>query len=169
MQSEAKPEVGEATPRPLAELLSCPPATADLLNVTAQYIEFASGNIVFRQGAACRGLYVVASGQLQRRADRFQARLVLGSVHPGELVELAAALGNGQHTYSLVAQSPASLMMLPMDSLNQAFDIYPPLRMQLLEELAREVSRAYLSCCAARNAGMRRRTTKMSVTQSTAI
>jgi CRP-like cAMP-binding protein len=112
---------------------------------------------------------MVASGQLQRRADRFQATLVLGSVHPGELVELAAALGNGQHTYSLIAQSPASLMMLPMDSLHQAFDMYSPLRMQLLGELAREVSRAYVSCCATRKAGMRRRTTKMSVTQSTAI
>ena len=169
MQWEAKPEVGEATPRPLAELLACPPAAADLLNASAQSVEFASGDIVFRQGATCRGLYMVASGQLQRRADRFQATLVLGSVHPGELVELAAALGNGQHTYSLIAQSPASLMMLPMDSLHQAFDLHPPLRMRLLEELAREVSRAYVSCCATRKAGMRRRTTKMSVTQSTAV
>jgi CRP-like cAMP-binding protein len=166
MQSESKPE---ATPRPLAELLACPPAAADLLNASAQSVEFASGDTVFHQGADCRGLYVVASGQLQRRADRLQARVVLGSVHPGELVELAAALGNGRHTYSLIAQSPASLMVLPMDSLNRAFDTYPPLRMQLLEELAREVSRAYVSCCATRKAGMRRRTTKMSVTENTAI
>jgi CRP-like cAMP-binding protein len=167
MQSDAKP--GEATPRPLAELLACPPATTELLNVSAQHIEFATGDTVFRQGTPCRGLYIVAAGQLQRRADRLQSRLVLGSVHPGDLVELAAALGNGQHTYSLVAQSPASLMMLPMESLNRAFDMHPPLRMQLLEELAREVSRAYTSCCATRKAGMRRRTTKMSVTESTSI
>jgi len=169
MQSERKPEVGEAAPRPLAELLACPSPAADLLNASAQSVEFTSGETVFRQGATCRGLYVVASGQLQRRADRLQARVVLGSIHAGELVELAAALGNGQHTYTLVAQSPGSLMMLPMDSLHQAFDMYPPLRMHLLEELAREVSRAYVSCCATRKAGMRRRTTKMSVTESTAI
>jgi len=169
MQSEAKTESVEAAPRPLAELLACPPAAANLLNASAQSVEFASGDTVFRQGTTCCGLYVVASGQLQRKADRLQARVVLGSVHAGDLVELAAVLGNGQHTYTLVAQSPASLMVLPMDSLHQAFDMYPPLRMQLLEELAREVSRAYESCRAARQAGMRRRTTKMSVTESTAI
>jgi CRP-like cAMP-binding protein len=84
-------------------------------------------------------------------------------------VELAAALGNGQHTYSLVAQSSSSLMMLPMESLHQTFDLYPPLRMQLLEELAREVSRAYVWCCATRKAGLRRRTTKMSVTENTTV
>lgn len=161
--------VDEATPRPLAELLACPSTTADLLNVSVQHIEFVSGDTVFRQGAACRGLYVVASGRLQRRAERMQARVVLGSVQAGELVELAAALGAGQHTYTLVAQSPATLMMLPIDSLHQAFDKYPPLRMQLLEELAREVSRAYVSCRATRDAGIRRKTAKLSVTESTAI
>jgi len=38
------------------------------------------------------------------------------------------------------------------------FEMYPPLRMRLLEELAREVSRAYLSCCLNRAVHTRRRT-----------
>jgi CRP-like cAMP-binding protein len=145
----------------LAELLACPPATANLLNASVRYIEFAFGETIFAQGDACQGLYVIASGQLQRKADRLQTRLVLGTVHGGELVELAAALGDRRHTYTLIAQSPGSLMMLPMDSLGQALDRYPPLRMQLLAELAREVSRAYLSGCASRTAGIRRRVTKV--------
>jgi hypothetical protein len=44
-----------------------------------------------------------------------------------------------------------------MEALNQAFDSYPPLRMRLLEELAREVSRAYISCCLNRTIHVRRR------------
>lgn len=162
MQSEARLPGGEAASRPLAELLACPPATADLLNRSAQYIEFAFGETIFRQGDMCQGLYVIASGQLRRRAERLQTRLVLGSVHAGELVELAAALGDRRHTYTLVAQTPGSLMMLPVDALGQAFETHPPLRMQLLAELAREVSRAYLSGCATRTAGIRRRAAKMS-------
>jgi CRP-like cAMP-binding protein len=63
---------------------------------------------------------------------------------------LAAALGDGQHTYTLIAQSAASAVMLPMEALKQAFLSHPPLRMRLLEELAREVSRAYFSCCLSR-------------------
>jgi CRP-like cAMP-binding protein len=53
-------------------------------------------------------------------------------------------------------------MMLPVDALGQAFETHPPLRMQLLAELAREVSRAYLSGCTTRTAGIRRRAAKMS-------
>lgn len=157
MQPEARFGHVEATARPLAELLACPPVTGSLLNASAKYIEFESGDTIFRQGDVCRGLYVVVSGQLLRKAERMDARLVLGSVRAGELVELAAALGDGRHTYTLMAQSSGSVMMLPFDALQQAFRSHPPLRMQLLEELAREVSRAYVSCCTTRFAGIRRR------------
>jgi|SRR5579863_1741267 len=159
MQSAVGPERDRAAARPLSELLACPVATATLLNTSAKYFEFATGETVFRQGERCRGLYLVISGQLQRRANRLQTRLILGSVHAGEIVELAAALGDGAHTYSLVAQSAGSMMLLPIDSLELAFRSHPPLRMQLLEELAREVSRAYVICCATRNAGFGRRAT----------
>jgi CRP-like cAMP-binding protein len=57
----------------------------------------------------------------------------------------------------LVAQTPGSLLLLPIETLSQAFEVYPPLRMQLLEELAREVSRAYNACCLNRTGKARRR------------
>ena len=66
---------------------------------------------------------------------------------PGQLVELAAVLGDGRHTYTLTAQTAGSVLLLPIQALSQAFQEHPPLRMQLLEELAREVSRAYYFCC----------------------
>lgn len=146
-----------AAAHPLAELLACPPAIGNLLNATARHIAFESGDTVFRQFDACRGLYVVIAGQLQRKAERLDTRLTLGSVRAGELVELAAALGEERHTYTLLAQTSGSVMLLPIETLQKAFQAYPPLRMQLLEELAREVSRAYGMCCATRMAGIRRR------------
>jgi CRP-like cAMP-binding protein len=72
-------------------------------------------------------------------------------------VELGAALGDGTHTFTLSAQTPGSLLQLPIEALQQAFDSFPPLRMQLLEELAREVSRGYFTCCQNRTGKMRRR------------
>ncbi len=157
MQSAAGLGRNQAAARPLAELLACPASTASLLNASAEYIEFATGETIFRQSAKCRGLYLVISGQLQRKTDRLQTRLILGSVYAGEIVELAAALGDGVHTYTLVAQVSGSLMMLPMEALEEAFHLHPPLRMRLLEELAREVSCAYVTCRATRTAGLRRR------------
>ncbi len=167
MQSEARSVHQRISAHPLAELLECPPAASNLLSTSAQQIELATGDVVFRQDSACRGLYVVVSGQLLRKTERLQVRLVLGAVRVGELVELAAALGDGHHTFTLMAQTACSLMMLPIEALNQAFEIYPPLRMHLLEELAREVSRAYVACYATRMAGLaRRRGSRLEAAQS---
>jgi len=141
---------------PLTELLECPPEAGSLLTSTSVCIHFDAGEVVFRQLDPCKGLYVVVSGDFSRKAQRFQMRVTLGSVRPGDLVELAAALGDGHHTYTLTAITPGSMLLLPVEALHQAFQNYPPLRMRLLEELAREVSRAYMTCCLSRVTPARR-------------
>ena len=161
MQSEAMASRMEAVAaHPLAELLACPPHTGSLLNASAKSILFEAGELIFRQAGPCAGLYLVVQGQLLRRTDRLETRISLGLARPGELVELAAALGEQPHTYSLVAQTSGSMMMLPIDVLGKAFESYPPLRMQLLEELAREVSRAYHTCATNRSSRKRRSSTR---------
>ncbi len=158
MQSEARSRrVAAVQAHPLAELLECPPATGMLLNAAAQCFDVDSGQVVFRQSTACRGLYLLISGQFLRRTERLDTRLTLGLARPGELVELAAALGDGIHTYTLTAQTPGSLLMLPIEALHQAFEAHPPLRMHLLEEFAREVSRGYDVSCQNRVPKPRRR------------
>ncbi len=147
MQPEARSKRLEAlSTHPLAELLACPPSTSNLLTTSAQSIGFQPGDVIFNQSAPCLGLYLVISGQLLRRAERLSMRLTLGMARSGDLVELAAALGDRLHTYTLLAQTPGTLLLLPIEALQQAFQGYPPLRMHLLEELAREVSRAYHLC-----------------------
>jgi len=135
---------------PLSELLECPPEAGRLLAGVSGCVEFDAGQLVFRQHEPCKGLYVVVSGDFARKAERFQMRVSLGSTRPGDLVELAAALGDGHHTYTLTALTRGSMLLLPIAALEEAFKSYPPLRMRLLEELAREVSRAYMTCCLSR-------------------
>lgn len=161
MHAEARRESG-ADQHPVAELLACPSEISALLNSAAQCIDFEQGDRIFRQGASCHGLYVVVSGQLIRRSERLESRIVLGLARPGDLVELAAVLSEGHHTYSLVAQSPGSLVLLPSEALQKAFASFPPLRMNLLEELAREVSRAYIHIAMACNLRRRHRTSQSS-------
>lgn len=147
MQSEATSErIMAVAAHPLAELLECPPTAGDLLNESSKCIGFDAGEVVFRQSGPCKGLYVVVSGSFQRKAERLNSRVVLGQARAGDLVELAAALGDGNHTYTLSAVTSGTLLLLPIDALRRAFEGYPPLRMRLLEELAREVSRAYYAC-----------------------
>jgi len=135
---------------PVAELLECPAAVGVLLNSSAQSINFAPGEAVFRQSQACQGLYLVISGRFHRQTERQQKQIALSPSSAGDLLELAAALGDGRHTYTMTAQSAGTVLMLPMEALCQAFQSYSPLRMRLLEELAREVCRAYYSCCMSR-------------------
>jgi hypothetical protein len=151
MQEEARSgQMNAVVAHPLAELLECPPAASNLLNGSAQGLEFDTGETVFHQNEICKGLYVVVSGLFQRKAERLKTRLTLGPARAGDLVELAATLGDGLHTYTLTAQTPGSMLILPIATLSAVFEKYPPLRMHLLEELAREVSRAYISCCLSR-------------------
>jgi CRP-like cAMP-binding protein len=143
----------------VTDILECPPATALLLNASARSISFGVDEVVFRQSELCRGLYLVVSGQFVRQTGQLRKRLALPPACAGELVELAAALGVGQHTYTLAAQSAGSLLMLPIEALKKALDSFPPLRMRLLEELAREVSRAYCTFCLSCAMNRRRGTT----------
>jgi CRP-like cAMP-binding protein len=158
MEPEARSgRIDAVAARPLAQLLECPESTGNLLNGSAQCIDFDAGETVFRQSGICKGLYVVVSGLFQRRTERMEKRVTLGPARAGDLVELGAVLGEGRHTYTLSAQTSGSVLLLPTEALNQAFQKYPPLRMQLLEELAREVSRAYTASCISRTLQVRRR------------
>ena len=145
-----------AAAHPLAELLECPQEAGQLLTSVSRCIAVDAGEPVFRQNGSCKGLYVVVSGDFVRKAERLQMRVTLGTARPGDLLELAAALGDGHHTYTLTAVTPGSVLMLPIDALRHAFESHPPLRMRLLEELAREVSRAYITCCLTRVTPARR-------------
>jgi CRP-like cAMP-binding protein len=149
-QEQRIERLAAAAAHPLAELLECPEEAGQLLTGASRCIDVDAGEVVFRQNGSCKGLYVVVSGDFVRKAERFQMRVTLGSARPGDLIELAAALGDGHHTYNLTAVTPGSVLMLPIDALRRAFESHPPLRMRLLEELAREVSRAYITCCMTR-------------------
>lgn len=142
---------------PIAELLDCPPETHNLLNGAALCLNFKPGDVAFRQGDDCRGLYLVIAGEFLRKTDRLNTRVTLGSVRSGDIVELASALSSTRHTYTLTAIGQGTLLLLPESALASAFELHPPLRMRLLQELAREVSRAYLTCTMTRTVPLRRR------------
>jgi CRP-like cAMP-binding protein len=147
MQTEANTRRFDSlAPHPLSELLLCPPSITNLLSRSSLAVECAAGDLLFRQFDHCKGLYLVVSGQFQRSTERLEKRLVLGQVRAGDLVELAAVLGNQRHTYTLTALTSCSVLLLPIETLLKAFENHPPLHMHLLEELAREVSRGYRAC-----------------------
>jgi CRP-like cAMP-binding protein len=141
---------------PLTQLLECPPETSLQLGRSVRTLQFEEGDAIFRQDAPCAGLYLLVSGNFLRRVERMGTRLTLAPGSPGDLLELAATLGDKRHTYTLIARTRGTALLLPMENLESAFAQYPPLRMHLLEELAREVSRAYSAVWLLRMSKMRR-------------
>ena len=69
---------------------------------------------------------MVVSGQFLRRAERLDTRLMLGMARAGDLVELAATLGDGRHTYTLSAQTTGSALLLPTEALTLALSRIRP-------------------------------------------
>lgn len=130
-------------PRPLTELLACPGPLEQMLGANAERRDYGSGDVVFSQNQECAGLYLLLAGEFARSALRREKRLSLGILRAGELIDLASVLGNSRHNYTITAVGPSAALLFPMSSLEAAFEEYPPLRMHLLEELGREVSRAY--------------------------
>lgn len=149
-------QLGAVRAHSVAELLECPAPVGLLLSNSAQCLKYQAGEAVFHRSMSCLGLYLVLSGRLLLQAEWNQTPVTLATASAGELLELAAVLGGGRHLFTLTAQTASSVLLLPMEAISQAFQCYAPLRMRLLEELAREVSRAYYNCCPCRPALLRR-------------
>lgn len=132
-----------AVSQPLNLLLSCPIEIEQKLGAATVRKNYADGELLFEQNKPCDGLYLVLAGEFARATERWETRLTLAPLHAGDLVELAAILGEGRHTSTVVASGPSAALVFPRSALEEAFAAYPPLRMHLLEELGREVSRAY--------------------------
>jgi CRP-like cAMP-binding protein len=130
-------------PRPLTELLACPGSLEQRLGASSERRDYKAGDLIFSQGDRCEGLFLLLAGEFCRSSYRRDKRVNLGILHPGDLVELAAVLGDGGYNFSLQATTDAAALLFPMSVLRAAFQEYSPLRMHLLEELGREVSRAY--------------------------
>lgn len=132
--------------RPLVAALEQTISLEELFRRSAVSIDCTPGEVLFRQRESSKGLYALLSGSFLRKAERRESCLDLGPAANGDLLELAAVLGDGRHTYTLVAETAAAALLLPNEALGEAFQLHPWLRMQLLAALAREVSLAYNFC-----------------------
>lgn len=150
-----------AVSQPLNLLLSCPSEIEQRLGSVTVRRNYTDGEVLFEQNTPCDGLYLILAGEFSRATDRWETHLSLAPLHAGDLVELAAILGEGKHSSTVVATAPSAALVFPRSALEEAFAAYPPLRMHLLEELGREVSRAYTMLSFGR--GVRTRRSRKSV------
>jgi CRP-like cAMP-binding protein len=76
-------------------------------------VELAPGEVLFRQGTAHDGLYVVDAGEVQVcRQLPGQRELELARLGPGELMGEISLLGGGNHSATVRALGPCTLLFL---------------------------------------------------------
>jgi CRP-like cAMP-binding protein len=76
-------------------------------------LELARGELLWRQGDACRGLAVLVSGEAQVcRQLPGERELELARLGPGDVLGEIALLGGGDHSATVRCLEPCSLLML---------------------------------------------------------
>lgn len=90
------------------------------LFAVARLVRFRKGQMIFRQGEACSGMYVVGSGLVRvfKRGAQGQEK-ILHLVGPGETFAEVAALGEFDCPASAEAISATTCAFVPIESLQQ--------------------------------------------------
>jgi len=112
-----------------------PPSFERLVEI-ARVCRFRKGEMIFRQGQACPGAYVVGSGMVRvfKTAPNGKEH-VLHMVGPGNTFAEVAAIGGFDCPANAEAVSPATCVLLPMDLLQKALRESHPLCLELLTSL----------------------------------
>jgi signal transduction histidine kinase len=127
---------------------SLSPADAALLNSSAQIREFPQGHIIFKEGDAGDGMYVVRSGGMQISALVGQGeRKVLARLKPGDYFGEMAIIDNEPRSASAVTEGPTSVYFLPRELVLVLLERSPILAVRLVREFShrmREFNRRYI-------------------------
>ena len=98
---------------------------------------FAKGRVLFLEGAPCAGLHIVVRGRMKVFKVSPQGReQILALLGPGEAFNEAAALDGGPNPASAEAMTPATLLVLPCELLQDLIDRHPALARAAVRHLA---------------------------------
>lgn len=125
------------------------PAELEALREGCVEREYEPGAVIFQEGDAGDGLYVVRRGMVQISAllGQGKERRVLTRVEPGEFFGEMALLDNEPRSATASAETAASLYFLPRGKLLHLLDSTPRLAVSLVREFSlrmRDFNRHYI-------------------------
>lgn len=103
----------------------------------------AAGETLFAQGKPCEGLCVVLTGRVKLvRSSPSLKTVTLALLRPTDLLGEQSALDGSAWSSSVVALSPAQVLLIPRETLRALLDRCPQTALHLVSELARRLRRA---------------------------
>ena len=129
------------------EVLSTIPYFANLDSATLEAISrvairraFEAGQVVFLEGDACSGLYVVQEGWLKSvKISPAGREQVIRFVGPGELFNEIGVFAGGLNQVTVEALEPAVLWIIPRETLLSLMDTHASLCRMITQNLAQRV------------------------------
>lgn len=116
--------------------------TAELqaLERAAQERAFPAGQVIFAEGDAGDGLYVVKEGRVQISAlVRAEERRALSELGPGDFFGEMAVLDQEPRSATATASEPTAVYFIPREELLRALEQSPKLLLALVREFSRRV------------------------------
>jgi CRP/FNR family transcriptional regulator, dissimilatory nitrate respiration regulator len=119
----------DTMPDGLGDLLEKAPlfeglAAATLARIAsgAAALEIQNGDTIFRQGEPCRGIHVVACGEVELALKTRRARTVVEIAGPGAILGVAWMFMNRRHALTATALSDTRLVHLKREPVQQAVE-----------------------------------------------
>ncbi len=101
-----------------------------------EYIDFAEGDIIIRQGDRDQAAYVIESGNAEVSIERPNGKIVLGVRGPGDIVGEMAIFGGACRSATVRALEPCDLRVLSQETLEKAMAEADPVLRSLVNVMA---------------------------------
>jgi CRP-like cAMP-binding protein len=118
------------------------PRVIEQLASLAQVVDVPAGNVIFREGAEARDVFIVASGRIALEMNvsgRGAVRIL--TLGDGDLLGWSALLGGLHMTASAIALEPSRLVALPGRRLRELCEADHELGYHVMRQLAAALSR----------------------------
>lgn len=98
------------------------------------------GEVLFREGAPCRGLYLVVEGAVRTyRANRTGQEQVFGVIGPGESLGEVSMFDGGPYLASARVIEDGRVLFLPLGEVQALYRAHPDVAQALVRELGAQV------------------------------
>lgn len=98
------------------------------------------GEVLFREGEPCRGLYLVVEGEVRSyRANRDGDEQVFGTFRAGDSLGEVSLFDEGAHLASARVTEAGRVLFLPLDEVHALYRTHPQVAMAVVRELGQRV------------------------------
>lgn len=105
---------------------------------------FSKGELIFKQNAPARGVYVLETGEVGiSLSSTHSHRQILEVVGAGTMLGIGESVCGGNHRVSAEAFSPVTALFIPQDNLSKLLKDHPAFSMEIARVLSEELHELY--------------------------